>query len=998
MDQERWDRIEDLLQYTLDLVPDERAAFLEKACAGDTELRREVESLLSNEAKARSFIESPALARWAGQMEEHPEASLIGRRIGHYSIESLIGAGGMGEVYKARDENLHRTIALKMLPAEFTSDAWRVRRFEQEARAASALNHPNIITIFEIIHDGGNHFIAAEYVEGETLREMLTRAAESRARRLGVEEAVDIAIQVAAALKAAHTAWIIHRDIKPENIMVRSDGLVKVLDFGIAKLSGATPEEESAAPPSDGSPLEQSLSPEGDDTSLTSPGMVLGTASYMSPEQARGEALDGRTDVFSLGVVLYEMVMGERLFGEATRAEMFETILGEREPLPPQARFDHTPKEMERMIRKALRRRREERYSSAGEMLDDLTALKRRLASRASRRIVKIAALAIILAVIFVMAAAALSVNEDWEERLLRDGHTAAALRAAFSPDGRLLVSCGEDKQVIVWDFARRERLKTLTGHADWVTSIAFSPDGRWLATSSLDQTAIVWDAERWEKVRVLDEHKAPVHAVAFSPDGRFLASGANSTILWDTRTWERVRELPLVIGYGPLLFSPDSRMVMTHGEQWDLTTGQKVGQVGGGNWKAFSPDARRMTIIGGGGEVIFLKLSRPGEIAGSKLIAELRGHQDHGRAIAFSPDGKLVASGAENILLWDATAMTKLGRFEYDSIVWGLVFSPDGRWLVSTHGDGAILIWNIAERRREASLDGHSDAVRAVAFSPDGKRFASAGEDRSVIVWDAEQGRKLAVLEAHQTRVMAVAFSPDGNWLGSADQDGMVILWDLMRRQPRLKIRHTGQAPAYCLAISPDGRWVATTQGVYRSDDGREVEDYLFNNRRFGNVYSAAFSADGRRLACVTDRGWALLWDAERWQLLEKLQVSNLAVSVSLSRDGKWLVTGGDEGVLQLCSVEPLREVAVLGQHAARVKSVAFSPDGATVASAGDDKMIALWDTNRRKLIARVGTHTSPVYAIAFSPDGQRLVSGEHDRSVRLYRRHRTLWGFRLD
>jgi serine/threonine protein kinase len=336
MDQRRWDQIEEMLQQALDLKPDKRPDFLETACRGDADLRRALEGLLSREDEARSFIETPAAAYGApGTGETDP--SLIGQSINRYRIESLIGTGGMGQVYRAQDETLKRTVALKILPPAFTADPERVRRFEQEAFAASKLNHPNIVTIFEIVHTERVHFMVDEYVEGRTLRDLLTESSSGKTRRLGNEEAIDIATQIASALKASHTAWIIHRDIKPENIMVREDGLVKVLDFGIAKLGigeqGPVDERlvASAVPMS----VHRSV-----DTLLTVPGSVIGTASYMSPEQARAGQLDGRTDLFSLGAVLFEMVTGERLLGGAAREEALRAGSEEREPLPSNYRFE----------------------------------------------------------------------------------------------------------------------------------------------------------------------------------------------------------------------------------------------------------------------------------------------------------------------------------------------------------------------------------------------------------------------------------------------------------------------------------------------------------------------------------------------------------------------------------------------------------------------------------------------------------------------------------
>ncbi|HEU4596717.1 MAG TPA: serine/threonine-protein kinase [Pyrinomonadaceae bacterium] len=988
MDYQRWTQIEELLQRALDLRPGERAAFLERACAEDEALRSAVEDLLRREAEAESFLESPAFAR-ADEPVDVPPPS----RISHYRIEARIGKGGMGEVYKAQDETLRRVVALKMLPAEFTSDPERVRRFEQEAFAASRLNHPNIITIFEITHADGAHFIVQEFVEGRTLRELLTDPQAKKPRRLGVERTLEIATQIAAALKAAHIAWIIHRDIKPENIMVREDGLVKVLDFGIAKLGE---EQAGDAPPRrHGEEGAATLPHAHAAATLTIPGTIMGTASYMSPEQARGEQLDGRTDLFSLGLLLYEMSTGERLFAGATRAEALRSAQRVKEVLPPSAKFGQIPKELQRIIRKALRRDREQRYASAGEMLEDLGRLKRRRENRTARRVIGLSALAVAAAVTVAVIAAFLSVSEVWEERVLRDGHTAAVRRAVFSPDGRLLVSGGEDQQVIVWDFPRRERLKTLTDHTGLVNAVAFSPDGKWFATGSDDQTVIVWDAARLEKAVVLREHTDPVLSVTFSPDGRLLVSASKIAIVSETGGWKKVRELPSEYSYGNHVFLENSRRLADiTGRTWDLATGQKVRDAQEewfGNWVAISPDGTRWVSVDAGGNVKFVDLAR------QKSLAARHTHHDHGRSVAFSPDGRLVATAAERVVLWDAATHAKLVPLEYESIVWSVAFSPDGRWLVSTHGDGAILAWDVAERELAANLREHSGGVRAVAFSPDGRRLASASEDKSVIVWGAEDGRKEAVLDGHQTRVTAVAFSPDGRRLASADHSGNLILWDEARRAPRLTFKSPELEYSYCLAISPDGRSAATTYAVYDLETGHPLIPQGGTFWRY--VYSATFSADGRLLIGVTDRGEIIFVNARTWQLLERQKVVDVPlISLSLSPDGRHLVTGDDGKAVRLWAIEPLRRIGVIGWHEARVKSVAFSPDGKQVASAGDDKMIALWDVSRRTLINTIGTHTSPVYSIAFSPDGQRLVSGEHDRSVRIYTRHRTLWGFRLN
>ncbi|MEP6818357.1 MAG: serine/threonine-protein kinase, partial [bacterium] len=286
---------------------------------------------------------------------EDQTKSLAGQSFGPYQITLLIGTGGMGEVYLAEDTRLGRKVALKVLPAHFTEDDERVRRFQQEARAASALNHPNIITIYEIGEIDSLHFIATEFIQGQTLRRHMEDT------QMKTTEALQVATKVAAALCAAHEAGIIHRDIKPENIILRTDRIVKVVDFGLVKLT------EKKFDASESPTLVK-----------TAPGMVMGTAHYMSPEQARGIAVDARTDIWSLGVVLYEMVGGRVPFEGATSSDIIASIL-ERDPAPLARYSPEVQAELEWIVKKALRKDKEERYQTAREFLTDLKSLRRKL-------------------------------------------------------------------------------------------------------------------------------------------------------------------------------------------------------------------------------------------------------------------------------------------------------------------------------------------------------------------------------------------------------------------------------------------------------------------------------------------------------------------------------------------------------------------------------------------------------------------------------------------
>ena len=290
-----------------------------------------------------------------------------GVRFNQYVVLSQLGSGGMGEIYLAQDTRLGRRVALKLLPTQFTCDDDRVHRFEQEARAASALNHPNIITNYEIGHANEIHFIAAEFVEGQTINQRLALG------RIKLSEALEVAIQVANALTAAHAAGIVHRDIKPENVMLRPDGYVKVLDFGLAKLTEAFDSEDNVDPEATTKPLRD-----------TSPGVIMGTVSYMSPEQSRGQKVDSRSDIFSLGVVLYEMVTGRKPFAGDTMSDVLAQIL-EREPEPITIYFPNAPGELQWIISKALAKDRDSRYQTVKELLNDLKRLKQHLEFRAEQ-------------------------------------------------------------------------------------------------------------------------------------------------------------------------------------------------------------------------------------------------------------------------------------------------------------------------------------------------------------------------------------------------------------------------------------------------------------------------------------------------------------------------------------------------------------------------------------------------------------------------------------
>jgi len=353
MESEQWRRVEALFLQALSLHDGERESYLQTAANGDPELLREVNDLLRSYKLPGSFMEQPVFMQGlhvlSGEDSDEP------KDLGRYRIIKRIGAGGMGEVFLAHDSVLDRQVAIKLLPKLLTDDPQRIRRFQQEAHAASTISHPNVAHIYEIGVEGNCHFTSMEYVEGQTLREVLNHG------RLTIVEALEISLQVARALESAHASGVIHRDIKPENIMIRPDGYVKVLDFGLAKLHRITDEDDPSQT-------------QAATMIKTEPGLLMGSPAYMSPEQARGVDVDARTDIWSLGVVLYEMLCGWTPFQGSTRMDLLVALLRE-EPAPISASLRHAHPGLRRLLNRMLSKDKDQRYLTIAEVIVDVENL-----------------------------------------------------------------------------------------------------------------------------------------------------------------------------------------------------------------------------------------------------------------------------------------------------------------------------------------------------------------------------------------------------------------------------------------------------------------------------------------------------------------------------------------------------------------------------------------------------------------------------------------------
>lgn len=861
MTPERYRQIGEIYHAVLEVDREKRGAFLDLSCAGDEALRREVESLVASHEQASDFIATPALMVAAGMISRRH--SLVGQNIANFHVLSLIGEGGMGEVYLAEDIRLGRRVALKLLSSAFTSDEDRMRRFVQEARAASALNHPNILTVHEIGRANGYDFIATEFIEGETLRSTMVQG------NVPLTKVLDIAAQVAGALAAAHAAGVVHRDVKPENIMLRPDGYVKVLDFGLAKLAG-----EGVYKGNEAATIARVE---------TNPGVVMGTVQYMSPEQTRGRPIDARTDTWSLGVVLYEMIAHRAPFEGETQSDTIVSIL-ERKPKPLTVHAPEAPVELERIVTKALAKDKDERYQTANDMAIDLRRLRRRLQVESE---IEWSAQSTSKS----EESAALSYNGQQSASARTDSH--AATQASYPEAVRTTSSL----EYVVGEIKRHKRGATLVG-----ATLVLLFGGIGYGFYKLFRVPKpVTPFQKTKMTRLTATGKAKV--ASFSPDGKYLVyaeEDADQQALWvkQVATGSSVLIVPPAeVGYWGLTFSNDSNYVYyVRYEKGSSITFNKLYQVpslGGASKKlmervdsaiTFSPDGRRFAFVRDNlrkeeTEVVLANADGSGEQTLSTRRAPARFESDVATRIAWSPNGEIIACPARNsdaegyyfnvvgVSVADGSEQPLTSRrWKFvGQVAWlsegGLVMTAADEtyrqlWHLSYPGDEAYRITNDLNRYGDVTL------------TADSKSLVTVQKNRESNIWvgpreDMRRARQITSGTLDGDR--GLGWTPDGRIVYQSIASGNPHLWIMdADGSNRKQLTHEGQENARP-TVSTDRRHIFFSSlrsgktNVWRMDlDGANEQQLTY-----GKINAHGHpSPDGRWVAYVSmDQGNATIW-----------------------------------------------------------------------------------------------------------------------------------------
>jgi WD40 repeat protein/predicted Ser/Thr protein kinase len=942
---------------------------------------------------------------------------ILSAKIGRFTIVRKLGAGGMGVVYVAYDEQLDRRVAVKLLRNTVASSEAQVR-LEREAQAMARLSHPNVVTVHEVGRHDGQVFMAMEFVDGEDLRQWLTRS------KRDWREVVAVFLQAGEGLAAAHEAGIVHRDFKPDNVLVGNDGRVRVADFGLAN------SVNTVAGPVDPS-LSDSQRRLG--VALTRPGAVMGTPAYMPPEQFRGAATDAQADQFSFCVALWEGLYGARPFKGKTLLELSMAVAAGEVIEPPQD--SAVPTWLRAVMLRALAAEPSARWGSMREMLDvlarDPEARRRRIALVLG---FSLAGLALVGGLIG-FAAGELRRNARqryWNiltEQLLdiererglaqanadarqaRDATRMNVVRS-YRPKHEVVehhdptVAAallreveGETRNASEWISMANELLgqplarAVLQGHRDAIVPVVFAPDGATLYTGSEDGEVRRWAVPGGEG-ELIGTHGKAVSELAVSSDGRLLASSAydGSIRLWSPDSGES-RELeghPLAVM--SVTFSPDGRRLASASKDGtvrvhELDSGRtSVLEADGGEVYAVDFDAAGTRVLTGskdGRARIWSLVDSPNDRGPLHVL------QAHENAIFFArmlDDGRvLTASDDRTARVWQldgepsSTIVARHGR-EISAL------DVHGSQLATASLDGTINIGSLDFPHTSFSLPAHDDGVWSLAFTPDGAWLASGSFDHTARLTRSD-GRGVAkVFVGHSLSLYDVALDPSGRWLATGSYDSTVRLWDL--QQPLLATRLVGHdktvqrvrahaASERVLTASQDG-----TVRIWSTRDGTTLAQFPGKSM----LFDATFSNDGERIATGAGSGEVLVWSSTG-ELQHRLVGHELPVwQVRFDNDGARVASASLDGTARIWSTETGALLATLRGHEDAVYRVDFDPDGAQLVTGSRDGTVRVWDTASGEVEHILRSHTGKVSVLVRSPDGRMLATGSDDGSARLW------------